>query len=161
MKTPRAPRALTYAATARRRLVFGFALAAALGLALLLDVGMGEAEVARTITPGVVARVILHHIPVVGSRFPIPTETPGADIIVWQVRLPRAVGGALVGTLLALAGVAFQSLLMNPLADPYTVGVASGAALGSFAVLLLGGAAWLGGGAQALAAFVAGLLAVT
>src|SRR5579862_6899654 len=49
---------------------------------------------------------------------------------------------------------------MNPLADPYTVGVASGAALGSFAVLLLGGTAWLGGGAQALAAFCAGLLAV-
>src|SRR5580692_5323303 len=118
MKTPRSPRALTQAATARRRLAFSFALAAALGLALLLDVGMGETEVARTITPGVVARVILHHLPAVGSRFPIPAATLGADridAIVWQIRLPHAIGGALVGTLLALAGVAFQSLLMNPL----------------------------------------------
>ena len=51
--------------------------------------------------------------------------------IAWNIRLPRALCGVGIGILLALAGVAFQSLLMNPLADPYTTGVASGSALGS------------------------------
>jgi iron complex transport system permease protein len=138
-------------------MAFSIAIGLALGLALLLDVGMGEAEVSRLVTPGVVVRVLLNHLPALGFHLPLP---PGADSIVWEVRLPRTLGGALVGTMLALAGVAFQSLLMNPLADPYTVGVASGAALGSFAVLLLGGATWMGGAAQPLAAFGAGLLAV-
>jgi iron complex transport system permease protein len=69
-------------------------------------------------------------------------------------------GGAVIGMLLALAGVAFQSLLMNPLADPYMVGVSAGSAFGSVLVILLGGTALLGGFAQPLAAFAAGLLTV-
>ncbi len=82
------------------------------------------------------------------------------DAIVWQSRLPRSLGAALIGSLLALSGVAFQSFLQNPLADPYMVGVSSGAALGSVSVILLGGTALLGGFASPLAAFLFGLLAV-
>jgi iron complex transport system permease protein len=57
--------------------------------------------------------------------------------IVFQQRLPRIVLGALVGCGLGLAGTAFQAILRNPLADPYTLGVASGSAVGASAVLAL------------------------
>ncbi|WP_158735284.1 iron ABC transporter permease [Alteribacillus sp. YIM 98480] len=58
--------------------------------------------------------------------------------IIWNIRLPRVLLAALVGSSLALAGAAFQGLLKNPLADPYTLGVSSGAALGAVFVLFLG-----------------------
>src|SRR5215471_8275861 len=59
-----------------------------------------------------------------------------ARTILMDVRLPRVLLGALVGIALSVAGVAFQALLRNPLADPYILGVSGGAALGS--VLALG-----------------------
>ena len=58
--------------------------------------------------------------------------------IVWSIRLPRACETALVGALLATVGSAFQALFRNPLADPYIVGVSSGAAIGGVAAMLLG-----------------------
>jgi iron complex transport system permease protein len=51
--------------------------------------------------------------------------------IVWQLRLPRVVLGALVGGMLALCGAAYQGIFRNPLADPYLLGVAAGAGLGA------------------------------
>lgn len=57
-----------------------------------------------------------------------------------DLRLPRAVLGALIGAALALAGTTFQALLRNPLAEPYVLGVAGGAALGAVAVIGSGGA---------------------
>jgi len=133
-------------------------LVVALLAAMLVDVWMGEASVARIVTPGSVLRVLLSHTPLISAH--IPPVDPSIDGIVWSIRLPRVLGGALIGMLLALAGVAFQSLLLNPLADPYFVGVSSGAGLGSAVVTLLGGAGWLAGFAPTLAAFVAGLAAV-
>jgi len=58
--------------------------------------------------------------------------------VIMEVRLPRILASALVGGGLAVAGCVFQSLLQNPLADPYTLGISSGAAFGaSLAILLL------------------------
>ena len=54
-----------------------------------------------------------------------------SDTIVWRVRLPRVLMAALVGASLALAGVAYQGIFRNPLADPYLLGVASGASFGA------------------------------
>lgn len=133
-------------------------LAIALLGAMLVDVWMGEASVARLVTPGSVLRVLLSHTPLVSAHIAPPDSS--IDGIVWSIRLPRVLGGALIGMLLALAGVAFQSLLLNPLADPYFVGVSSGAGLGAAIVTLMGGAGWLAGFAPTLAAFVAGLGAV-
>jgi len=126
--------------------------------AMLIDVWMGEASVARIVTPGSVLRVLLSHTPLLSAHIAPPDFR--IDGIVWSIRLPRVLGGALIGMLLALAGVAFQSLLLNPLADPYFVGVSSGAGLGAAIVTLLGGAGWLAGFAPTLAAFAAGLAAV-
>src|SRR4051794_36017132 len=56
-------------------------------------------------------------------------------MIIWNIRLPRVLLGFCIGASLALAGAAFQGLLRNPLADPYTIGVSSGASLGAVLVL--------------------------
>ncbi len=80
--------------------------------------------------------------------------------VVWQLRIPRALLGALVGASLAMAGVALQGLFGNPLADPGIVGVSQGAALGAVAAIVLGAGAfavWL----IPLAAFIGGAGATT
>jgi len=58
--------------------------------------------------------------------------------ILWQLRLPRVLLSLLAGGALAVAGVGFQTLFRNPLAEPYTLGVAGGAALGAVLALHLG-----------------------
>lgn len=58
-------------------------------------------------------------------------------LIIFEVRLPRILLGIFVGASLAVAGTSFQALLRNPLADPYVLGVSSGAALGSILALVL------------------------
>lgn len=85
----------------------------------------------------------------------------GAQVIVWQLRLPRVLVAALVGAALALAGALFQGVFRNPLADPYLIGTASGAGLGATLVAALGGAVPLLAGVGApLVAFLFGLGAV-
>jgi len=59
------------------------------------------------------------------------------ETIVWQLRLPRVLGAAIVGAALASAGVLFQGLLRNPMADPYLLGTSGGAALTATIALLL------------------------
>lgn len=61
-----------------------------------------------------------------------------AYAIIFDQRLPRVLLGALVGSALGLAGAAFQAILRNPLADPYTLGVASGSAVAATIVMALG-----------------------
>src|SRR6266487_1094079 len=62
---------------------------------------------------------------------------PTAEVIVWQVRMPVVIGTALVGCALAVAGVLFQGMLRNPLADPFLIGASSGAALGAVIAFVL------------------------
>ncbi len=59
------------------------------------------------------------------------------ESIVWQLRLPRVFGAAVVGAALAVAGVLFQGLLRNPMADPYLLGTSGGAALAATIALLV------------------------
>ena len=58
-------------------------------------------------------------------------------IVVLDVRLPRILSAAIVGAGLAISGVVFQGILLNPLADPYTLGVSAGAAFGASLAILL------------------------
>jgi len=74
------------------------------------------------------------HIPWLTTAKP----DPYAELILWDLRFPRVLLAAMVGMLLALAGAALQGLLLNPLADPYTVGVSSGAALGASVAVVFG-----------------------
>ena len=68
------------------------------------------------------------------------TGTPDAslDSVVWDLRAPRGILAAIVGAGLALAGVAIQTLVRNPLADPYLLGISSGASVGATSVITLG-----------------------
>ncbi|WP_455555528.1 FecCD family ABC transporter permease [Comamonas sp.] len=90
---------------------------------------------------------------------------PIAWQIVWEIRLPRTLGAWLAGALLALAGAVAQGLFRNPLADPYLLGSASGAALGGALAMVMAGTsamgmAWLGRLGMTGMAFVGAALAV-
>jgi iron complex transport system permease protein len=72
-------------------------------------------------------QMTINHL--LGTHFP-ETWRPQDEAIFFSIRLPRVAGAAVVGGALAAAGVLFQGLLRNPLADPYALGVSGGAALG-------------------------------
>ncbi len=78
-----------------------------------------------------------------------------------DARVPRVLLGAITGAGLAAVGVAFQSVLRNPLAEPFVLGVSGGAALGATLAILLGvsGATWVGASLVPVAAFVGGAAA--
>lgn len=80
----------------------------------------------------VILSILVEHI--FGITF-IDDIPENIDMIVWQIRFPRVLLAFCVGASLSLAGAAFQGLLRNPLADPYTIGVSSGAAFGAVCVL--------------------------
>ncbi|MCB0290940.1 MAG: iron ABC transporter permease [Calditrichaeota bacterium] len=87
-------------------------------------------------------------------------QTPDG-LIFFRIRLPRIFLGVLTGASLAVAGVVFQALLRNPLATPYTLGVASGSALGALLVIKSGlYFSFLGFSSVQLAAFAGSLLTV-
>ena len=96
---------------------------AALVVALGLGAARGSVAIPLpTVTAMIARRAFGHAGPV---TWPATWET-----ILFQVRLPRVFLAALVGAALSLAGVTYQGLFHNPLADPYLVGVSSGAGLG-------------------------------
>lgn len=75
----------------------------------------------------------------------VPAVPSQVELILFRLRLPRVVLGAVVGGALSVAGAALQGMLMNPLADPYLIGVSAGAALGA-SVAILGRLQGLAGG---------------
>ena len=104
-------------------------------------------------------------VEIVAARLPgidLPQDAPATwDVILWQLRLPRVAQAAVVGAALAMSGAAYQGLFKNPLADPYLVGVASGAGLGAVVVLLTGVPMYLAGvSLLPVAAFAGGTGAV-
>jgi iron complex transport system permease protein len=113
----------------RRAVVAGAILAAM----LLLSVAAATTIGASGLSVGDVVRAVLAHLG-------IGTNPLGAldDGIVWQLRLPRVLTAAAVGAGLALVGAIMQALTANQLADPYLLGLSSGASLGAVSVLLLG-----------------------
>ena len=134
----------------RTLLTVGVAL---LTVVAILAIGVGSVA----IPPTEVIGILLQQIGVGREA----ATNAGSTAIVMELRLPRIAAAILVGGALAVAGGVFQSLLRNPLADPYVLGTSSGAALGAAVAILLpiGGVAWELGGVQ-LAAFVGALAAV-
>lgn len=102
-----------------------------------ISVGLGQ----FTTPPLEVVRVVRDHL--VG----IPADT-ALDTVVWQLRVPRVLLGIVVGAALAATGAALQAVVRNDLADPYLLGVSSGATLGATIVI----AAGLGATAAAIGA---------
>ncbi|MET0990274.1 MAG: putative F420-0 ABC transporter permease subunit [Glaciihabitans sp.] len=106
--------------------------------ALLVVATLASITLAVTVGPAdITARdvwaSVLHHVGIGDSPL-----APLRDGIVWQLRMPRVLTAAAVGAGLAIAGAVMQALTRNPLADPYLLGLSSGASLGAVSVLLLG-----------------------
>lgn len=113
-----------------RPLAIGLAAGLALIAILVLGVGLGSVRIGPAETLGVILWRTL------GLDIGV-TWSPATEAIVWDLRLPRVLTSMVIGCGLAIAGATFQGLLRNPLADPYVLGTASGAALGaSLAVIL-------------------------
>ncbi|WJY62348.1 Hemin transport system permease protein HmuU [Corynebacterium atrinae] len=96
-------------------------------------------------------RIVSHHV--FGTQL-IADGGSTQEAIVWQIRVPRAVLGASVGAGLALAGVVLQALVRNVLADPYVLGINSGASVGTAAAILFGVGTGLGEYALQGSAFI-------
>lgn len=126
-----------------------------LGVLLLASLVAGVAFGSVRIPPLTVSRILLN---ATGAwHFPRTWEAQ-LETIVLTLRLPRAVGAAAVGAALASAGVLFQGLLRNPLADPYVVGSSGGAALGAVLGMMAGSAfTLLGFGLVPVGAFLGAL----
>ncbi|GAA2692828.1 MULTISPECIES: iron ABC transporter permease [Actinosynnema] len=137
------------ARTATRAAVM-LALSGAVVLGVLLATSLGPVRVPLRET----AQVVLHHL----SADLFRPADPVNDQIVWQFRLPRALLGAVVGAGLASVGVVLQAVVRNPLADPYLLGVSSGASFGAVLVLVVGSSAAAGLGLSS-AAFAGALVA--
>jgi len=131
-----------------------FILLAVLGLTVLLCATIGPARIGF----GEVLTMLLRRLPWAGSLIPRGDWPDNYETIVLQMRLSRVILAALVGAGLAASGVVLQGLLLNPMADPYILGISQGAALGATAAMLSGiSMQVLGIYAVPLVAFAAGL----
>lgn len=129
--------------------LLGLGAAVVAGIALATILGPVRVPLRDTV------QVVLHHIS--PKWFAKPSDPVFAQIV-WQFRLPRALLGAVVGAGLAVVGVVLQAVVRNPLADPYLLGVSSGASFGAVLVLVVGSSAVAGLGVSS-AAFAGALLA--
>jgi iron complex transport system permease protein len=126
-----------------------------LGVCLLFAAGFGAVQ----LRPDDLVRMTLNHAFGVSLT---PTWRAQDEAIFFAIRLPRVAGAAVVGAALASAGVLFQGLLRNPLADPYALGVSGGAALGGALGFLLSlSFSFLGFSAVATLAFLGALVAMS
>ncbi|MDX3204459.1 FecCD family ABC transporter permease [Streptomyces scabiei] len=129
-----------------------------LGLALLLllslvaGTGLGAAGIAGT--------DVLRFLWAGLTGGTVHAGDAAAYTIVWEIRLPRVVLGAVVGAGLASVGVGVQAIVRNALGDPFVLGISSGAAVGANAVILLGAFAALGIWALSVSAFLSALAAM-
>ncbi|MEI6845463.1 MAG: iron ABC transporter permease [Candidatus Firestonebacteria bacterium] len=107
-----------------------------LGLVLLsASIFLGIFIGGVAIEPGQALKILLSKIPGLKASIPVTWEENISDILL-KVRIPRVLLALLVGAALSVSGAVFQGLLKNPLADPYLLGVSSGAALGASIVIL-------------------------
>ena len=129
------------------------------GLGLLVLVSVGALLVGPAgLSPGSVLTDVASHLPLLGVHSHLSST---GNIVIWQLRMPRIVLAGLVGSMLAIAGASYQGVFHNPLADPYLLGVASGAGLGAtIAVVGIPHLSSLGFDPLPLAAFVGAIIAV-
>lgn len=124
-------------------------LAIAALLTLLLATGLGPVSV----PPATTAKILASRLPVVGQLIPQTWELLEQNIVL-GLRLPRVCLGLVVGASLAVCGVAMQALVRNHLADPFILGVSSGAAAFATLGMLFGAFSFLGTYALSISAFI-------
>lgn len=118
-------------------------------LSIILAIGIGPVSV----HPLTVAKIVLSRIPFLSESFAV-NWTDLDENIVWGLRMPRVLLGMIVGASLAVTGVTMQALVRNHLADPFILGVSSGAAATATLGMLFGVFAFLGTYALSISAFI-------
>ncbi|MFI9801318.1 FecCD family ABC transporter permease [Streptomyces sp. NPDC052302] len=108
-----------------------FVLTALLGVSAIAGLAIGSVQV----PPGQVWGIVTHAL---GADRQPPDWSRARETIVLDVRAPRVLLGAVTGAGLAVVGTALQALVRNPLAEPYLLGVSSGASLGAVSVIVFG-----------------------
>lgn len=116
-------------------------------ITIVVAIGLGPVFVA----PEQVVQIVGHHL--IGQPAD-QTWSVSSDAIIWEVRTPRVLLGAIVGATLAICGMALQAIIRNPLAEPYILGVSAGASTGAAAAILFGAGALLGGISTSMVAFL-------
>src|SRR4030042_1544583 len=114
----------------RSRIYAIIGLAIILGIVILATSALGSTDISL----GTLFNVLWAKLPFTHIE---PTWAISTETIILQIRLPRIFLAGLVGAALAVAGTTYQGLFRNPLADPYLIGVAQGAALGAVIGFLL------------------------
>ncbi len=133
------------------RYLLGIGVLAGSALAAL---GLGS----TAIDPESIARIVLSHLP--GIELDEDISATWRSII-WEIRLPRVLLAGLAGATLAMAGATYQGVFRNPLAEPYLIGVATGANLAATIVVVSGASlAWHGLSLLPVAAFAGALASV-
>ncbi|WJK37169.1 iron ABC transporter permease [Solwaraspora sp. WMMA2065] len=143
---------LGVAAQRRRTGIWLVALTVGLVATAVVAVGSGAIGIAPTTVAAIIGNQLVG-LPV-EATWSLPEQA-----IVWQVRLPRVLLGMLVGAGLAVCGVALQAMVRNVLADPYLLGINSGASSGAAAAILFGAGAGFGQYALSASAFIGALAA--
>lgn len=123
-------------------------LLALLTLSILIAVGFGSVNISIV----EIYEIIIYKIFGIGNA--IETSDPSTIDIVWLIRLPRIILAIAVGMGLSVSGMVMQAIVKNPLADPYVLGVSSGASLGATLAILLGVGSFFGPNYVGIAAFI-------
>lgn len=126
---------------------------------LFISVTFGIMLGSVSVEPEVIWKIAFSNVPWLGDLI-IPDWTKSQGHIIWDIRFPRVLLGAVVGMGLAVVGVAIQALVRNPLADPYILGVSSGASVGAVSVIIFGAFGFFGQYALSFTAFLGALFAV-
>lgn len=131
-------------------------------LILILSVGVFSTIGTAKINILDIFKIVGSNIPFIKRYISVDHISDSARTIIWNIRVPRVLLGVLVGASLSMAGAAFQGLLQNPMADPYVIGISSGAALGaSIAIVFNIGFIIPGISSITIFAFAGALVAVT
>lgn len=124
-------------------------------LTVLFATGLGPVSV----EPGTTAKILLSRIPGIGNSIPHTWEQLDQNIVL-GLRLPRVCLGMVVGASLAVCGVTMQALVRNNLADPFILGVSSGAAAFATLGMLFGVFSFLGTYSLSISAFIGSAITI-
>ncbi|MGL6106447.1 FecCD family ABC transporter permease [Romboutsia sp.] len=142
----------TYLSKNRKFILWTAGLSILLVITIITAIAIGSTY----IEPDIVYKVFFNKMS--GNEIFNPTWNVMYENIIWEIRLPRVILGALCGAGLALCGVLMQCVTKNPIAEPYILGISSGASCGAVAVIVLGGIAGLGITSITAGAFVGSML---
>nr|WP_317332320.1 iron ABC transporter permease [uncultured Romboutsia sp.] len=121
----------------------GFSFWAIFLIVVLIATIIGAIAIGSTyIEPGVVYKVLINKLS--NQNIFDSTWNMMFDNIIWEIRIPRVLLGGICGAGLALCGVLMQCVTKNPIAEPYILGISSGASCGAVAIIVFGGMSSLG-----------------